>query len=490
MKRIARKAWLSFSGVPCFVAVVGVLASVTLRAQDSSSKGQDNTNQTQDVANKPQDTAIKGQDKPPELVARPNPDSYAVSLGTGELINLNVPQSTGSTQGADPNSQGEYIDGMRVKGTGKQLNGRLFYGLSAATGYTDSVSGLGISPGFSSTVNPFVALLRPTRTGSFLLQYSATIAPNDVYSRDTEVFHTFGGAIQGALSRRWFWTISGSGNYGSQLARLQAPLNFVVVQGTPVVNAGSTAVLLRSNNVAFTEGMAHLEWWKSPQETLGFAVVHSYTRADGDPAIPLSTPSSSNTIGVKADYNRIVSSRLAMQAYGEMETLIAGSRCESIGGGLGVSMKVNQKVGLNFAGGPQFTTPGCGGSQSANFSAAVTVNLTNRDRFYLSANRQFSAAYQTNGVWEDNVAAGFSKVKGRFTLTTDSGYVHAQQRSPLLEPYRGYFVTPKIGMRISETLSCSAAYRNFHGFGGDLGRGNLSLSVFSIEWHPSAIHVK
>src|SRR5262249_56000380 len=107
-----------------------------------------------------------------------------------------------------------------------------------------------------------------------------------------------------------------------------------------------------------------------------------------------------------------------------------------------------------------------------------------------SAIRQFSTTYQTNGIWEDSIAAGFAKVKGRLMLSTDAGYVHADQLSSLLEPYYGYFVTPKLSMRISESLSCSPAYSNFHAFAGELGSGNLSLSVFSIEWHPASIHVK
>src|SRR5262249_12894429 len=193
----------------------------------------------------------------------------------------------------------------------------------------DSVSGLGAPTGFSNTLSPFVALLEPTRTGSYLLQYSATLAPNDVYSGNTEAFHTFGATVQGALSRRLFWTVSGDGNYGSELARLQAPFNFTVVQSTPVVNAGSAAVLLRARNVAFTESTARLDWLKSPQETIGLALVHSYTHVDADPVPPLSTGSSSNTLGVKGDYNRNISSRLALRAYGEADTLIAETMCES-----------------------------------------------------------------------------------------------------------------------------------------------------------------
>jgi len=483
------------AGLRASLATVMLLSLSTGRPlhaqQDSSKSAQAPSTASQDSSQNTQDSPKSAEDKPPEAVTRPNADSYAVSLGTGELINLNgVQQNANSIRNADPNSQGEYVDGMRVKNGGKQLNGRLFYGLSAASTYVDSVSGVGIPAGVGATVVPYIALLEPTRTGSYLLQYSATVAPNDLYSGDTEVFHAGGARIQGALSRRWFWTIAESVNYGSDLARLEAPLTFVAVQSTPVVDAGSTAVLVRAHNVAFVESMARLDWWKSLRETIGFAVTHTYTHLDGDPGTPLSTGSSSNTLGVKGDYNRTISNRLSLRAYGEADTRLGSRACESFGGGLGLGVRVNQKVGFDLEGGPQFNTGGCGGSQSANFRAALTVNLTNKERFYLSAIRQFSTAYQTNGVWEDSIAAGFAKVMGRFTLSTDSGYLHADQLSSLVEPYYGYFVAPRLSMRISESLSCSAAYRNFHGFGGGVGSGNLSLSVFSLEWHPASIHVK
>src|SRR5262249_18571435 len=83
-----------------------------LHAQQDSSKGaQAPSTTSQDSSQNTQDSPKSAEDKPPEAVTRPNADSYAVSLGTGELINLNgVQQNANSIRNADPNSQGEYVD--------------------------------------------------------------------------------------------------------------------------------------------------------------------------------------------------------------------------------------------------------------------------------------------------------------------------------------------------------------------------------------------
>ena len=175
MKSASARAALK-AGLRASLATVMLLSFSSTRPlhaqQDSSKSDQDPSKSSQDSSKNTVDTPKNSEDKPPEVVTRPNADSYAVSVGTGELINLNgEQQNPSSIQNTDPSSQGEYIDGMRVKSGGGQLKGRLFYGLSATSTYVDSVAGVGIPSGVGTTVVPYIALLEPTRTGSYLLQY-------------------------------------------------------------------------------------------------------------------------------------------------------------------------------------------------------------------------------------------------------------------------------------------------------------------------------
>jgi hypothetical protein len=439
-----------------------------------------------------QDPVNSDQSKPSQPVAtQPSKDPYAVSLGTGELISLNgESQPPGVVNGDEPpGSVNEYADGLPVRPRGKALVGQLFYGLSASAVYSDDPAALGTGKTASTAFTPYVALLEPTRTGSYLLQYSAVVAPQDVVSGGPQVFHTAGVAVVGALSRRLTWSLSSNGSFGSESARLQGPLAYTVVQSTPMASSAESAVLLPATNVLFIENTATLDWRKSARETLGFSLVNTYAGIERNPAVPDSVASHSDAVGAKMHYDRSLSSHYSLSLYGEAEMLLQIPVCQTYGVGAGLAIRVNQAVSLSFAGGPQFSSQACGGAQSANFSASIAVNLTRHDRVYASANRQFSTGYLTAGTWEDNVAAGFAKDMGRLHFTTDAGWVRAEETSPI-PTYHGYFVVPRVSFRLTESLSASAAYRDFHGSGGLLGDATANIASVSLEWRPTSKHLR
>ncbi len=105
---------------------------------------------------------------------------------------------------------------------------------------------------------------------------------------DPQAYHTATLKADGAFSRRWSWELTESGSYGSENARFQAPLTFVVVQTTPVSDA-SAAVLLRTKNVSFAEGSARAAYLLSARDAIGFTATHTYTGIEGDPTSPNST---------------------------------------------------------------------------------------------------------------------------------------------------------------------------------------------------------
>ncbi|HSK46343.1 MAG TPA: hypothetical protein VLA83_20915, partial [Candidatus Binatia bacterium] len=174
-------------------------------------------------------------DSSTELPWYPNsPGAYTVSLGTGQLISLYPPQRNDQTI---PN--GEYVEGQQsISLKSKDYKYQMLYGLSAYSVYTNSVGGLGPASSdlISTSVSPYVALFVPTRTGRYIAQYSAVVNPNDTQSGGPQAYHTLTFSGMGSITERLYWDFATSGSYGSQSARLQGPLNFLVVQSTPIVN--------------------------------------------------------------------------------------------------------------------------------------------------------------------------------------------------------------------------------------------------------------
>jgi hypothetical protein len=413
--------------------------------------------------------------------------AYSVSLGTGQLISLYPPARNDQTI---PN--GEYVEGQQsVSLKSNDYKYQMFYGVSASSVYTNSIGGVGTGSDLVSTsINPYLALFIPTQTGRYLLQYSTVLNPNDTQSGGPQAYHSLTFSAMGSISPRLYWTASTSGSYGSESARLQGPLSFLIVQSTPIADTTSTAVLLQAKNVAFTESTIGLGWLKSRRDKISISVSHVYTGIEGDPGIPQSFGTHANAVGGKLEYIRTLTPRIDLRSYGETDSVLNGPTCNTFGGGLGIGVRMTHSVSFNVQGGPQWSTASCGSPQSANFSASIVKNFGNQDKIYASVNRQFTTIARLDSRWEDNATVGFAKGIRRFTLTTDAGYLRGDPITTVVPAYHGYFVAPRVRYKLMNTMGLSAGYRSFHGAGGNLVSGNLSYAVVGIEWYPAPLHFR
>ena len=413
--------------------------------------------------------------------------AYSVSLGTGQLISLYPPARNDQSI---PN--GEYVEGPQsVSLKSKDYKYQLFYGLSASTVYTNSIGNVGTGSDLVSTsVNPYLALFMPTQTGRYLLQYSSVVNPNDTQNGGPQAYHTATLSAMGSINPRLYWTASASGSYGSESARLQGPLSFLVVQSTPIADTNSTAVLLQAKNVAFTESSIGLGWLKSRRDKISFSISHIYTGIEGDPNTPQSVGTHANSIGGKLEYIRTLTPRIDLRSYGQSDTVLNGPTCNTFGGGLGIAARMTHSVTFNVQGGPQWTTATCGSPVSANFSSSIVKNFGNRDRIYASVSRRFTTIAGLDSHWEDDATVGFTKGLGRFTLTTDAGYLRGDAITTVVPAYHGYYVAPRVRYKVTNSMGLSAGYRSFHGSGGNLVTGNLSYAVVGVEWYPAPLHFR
>ena len=478
-----KRAMLSLSLIALLFASTAVLA-----------QNAENSNGKQDTPKSDKTKSSDANDQKEVITQEPAPNepwyansggAYTVSLGTGQLISL-YPQVRNDQ--TIPN--GEYVEGQQsVSLNSKDYKYQMFYGLSASTVYTNSIGGVNVNPDLLSTsVSPYLAVFMPTPTGRFLLQYSAVVNPNDTQSGGPQAYHSLTFSALGSFSDRWYWTAATSGNYGSESARLQGPLPFLVVQSTPIADTTSTAVLLNAKNVAFTESSVGLGWLKSRRDKIFITAFHVYTGIEGDPGVLQSVGTHTNSVGSRLEYVRTLTPRLDLRSYGEGETVLNGPVCNTFGGGLGLGFKATHKVEIDVRGGPQWSTASCGSPQAANFSASIVKNFGNQDKVYAMVTRMFTTMAQLNSRWEDNATVGFEKAIRRMTFITDAGYLRGDSISTVVPAYKGYFVAPRVRYKLSNAFGLSAGYRGYHGTGGGLTSGNLSYAVAGIEWYPAPLH--
>ena len=486
INQITKRALLALCAFALLISMPAALA------QTASDNGKDKDKPSDQTAQKETDQPAQKEVITKDVVPNQpwyanNDGAYTVSLGTGQLISL-YPQARNDQ--TIPN--GEYVEGEQAVSLKSRDNKyQMFYGISASSIYTNSIGGVGVGSDLVSTsVNPYLAVFMPTRTGRFLLQYSTVINPNDTQNGGPQAYHTLTFSAMGSLSERWYWVASTSGSYGSESARLQGPLSFLVVSSTPIADTTSTAVLLRAKNVAFTESSFGVGWLKSRRDKISLTAFHVYTGIEGDSTVPQAFGTHANAVGGRLEYVRAVTPRIDVRSYGETESVLNGAACNTYGGGLGIGVRMTHSVELDVRGGPQWSTATCGAPQSANFSASLVKNFGHQDKIYATVNRLFSTIAGLDGHWEDDATVGFAKNYRRMTFTTDAGYLRGDKLTTVVPAYHGYFVAPRVRYKIMNTMGVSAGYRSFHGAGGNLVSGNLSYAVVGIEWYPAPFHFR
>jgi hypothetical protein len=426
---------------------------------------------------------------PPAQQAEPPADSYVASQVSAYPTNTSGDTDAPNASSAQPPlALAEYEDGLRLPGRG-DFRKQLYYGLSLAMAYSNDYSGVGSPSQVFSMMSPYLGLVLPTRTGSFVLQYNAVLSPHDenVRGGGPEAYHQFSLTGQGVWTRRWSWKLVGNGGYGSEALRLEGPLMFSVVGTIPVLNVGST-VLLPATNILFVSDSGQLVFRKNERNSFTFTLNHTYTGINGDVNNPKLAEDHLSTAEVKVDYTHWFSPRLALTTYGEQETLLGSTLCSGYGAGLGISAHLSPLVSFEAAAGPQFTSDGCGGAKSGDFSAAITGHLNQKDRVYAKVSRMLSAEFQVRPTWQNTVAGGFSKSLGKSILSTDAGFV--RETFIGLPAYQGFFVAPRLHVKIGNGLGLSTGYRAFWLTGGALPKGNLNLATVSLDWYPAGLRLK
>ncbi len=411
----------------------------------------------------------------------PADQSYSVSLADGQAIPL--------SQGAIGQGQ-ERPDIPAQAPAGQAARSQLLYGGTVSAVYMDDfTSASTISNVTSGVISPYIGLYVPTKTGGVTLQYLGTYTPDGAFSGDFEAYHSLAFNAAGAFTHRWYWGLGSTAEYGSEAARFEGPLNYILVDLVPVVDPIATGTLLLGRDAAFAGNYARLGWRRTQRDRFELTAFHVFTDLSSSPLAGGLPADRNNAIGSRLDYERDVTNRVVFRAFGQEEHVIETS-CNMYGGGVGISARLAYSWHLDLSGGPTWTSPNCGSQQNYNFYGAIVKSLRGRATIYAMAQRYFNTAFQTTSRWQDSAAVGFFYPIRRFSVQSDAGYFRGEPLLVTAEPFEGYYVAPLVRYKLTEHTSVAAGYRLFHATGGTAIPGNLNYAMVSLEWHPAAKRLK
>jgi len=467
MKNMNLVRWL-FCGLLLVVCYAPLDAQTNVPSDNQLPPSSETQNQSQPVSlERPADQI------PPVPLYATEPPSTGRMLGGGIMVTN--PTALIEAQGVggpatSPMAQYRYL---------------FLYGMSSSVAYRDAMPGvLNDKSDVALLLNPYVGLVGRTRTGSYLLNYTVDAMPHDTAQSPPAVFHQVSATMNGFITKNVDWSVTGIGGYGSEASRILGPLSYQVVTNFPTADT-SNAILAGLNDTVLTGSLdGTLGWQKSPRDRFAFELTSAYTSYTPG-TTGLSIPGANHAVseGGTIRYDRAVSPRTSLAAFGDLFHVSSMGSCSTYGGGLGITHEASHRVSMGLQGGPQFSTKGCGGPQSAMFTGNLLVRATARTRVYLVGGRTFTTVYRLHSSWDDNISAGVERDSRLFVFNFDAMYV----RGGLQPSYEGLLVGPSVRYRMWRTLSWLVGYRRFHGSSWDLHSGSMNFGTVTMLWEPRPI---
>ena len=330
--------------------------------------------------------------------------------------------------------------------------------------------------------SPHVAIINASNHSSFSLQYAPFVAESTSGPSSRQVFHAGTISFGQPIAPNWVLQLTSSNSYGTDSSRLLSPLPFDVNKGVPVVDPSSAVFQFNRGKVFTTADNVGLTWQRSASQAMSFSAGESYfSSLDGGP--------SSRSTSAQVSYSAAVSPRTSFNVGGNYfhQALSLGS-CDGYGFSFGISRQVGRSINLSVAGGPEFETGRCKGS-NGNYELTMSYTLSRRSRMGLTAGRSYMTNYLANTKWSDTAAVSFGRrLSESFEINLDSGYARSVRAQTGLGTYVGYFVGANLSWKLSRTIALGTGYRRFEQVSGGPMLGQ-NMAMITLGWNPLPVRI-
>lgn len=420
---------------------------------------------------------------------------FVLLLGIASLTSLSAQDLPERPQGTSDASQA--TSGEELGRYSPALNGNLAIDLvggprfhwligGSLTGAYDDLTRVGKFHTQSgvSLLDPELGFMGHTQHFRYIFQYDPTLP---VYYKEkfwpTQPFHSGSVSSSIDLSPRWTLSFAASGRYGDQTLRQLTSLGFEAVGTIPIAGSNSALFALDAGKVLASDGHLTLDWQQGLRNRLGPSISHSYYdfQAPANQALTQNTHTNSSSAGLTFD--RAVSRRTTVQAFGLAKRIYDPIPCWSYGGGLGVSFTPSSFSRILVSAGPQASSSLCGRSKTVYVHALWAAWLNPATRVYVGADRDLIIAYRVRGRWEDAAVAGLSRRLSSATSAGVYGGLVRGDRLGTLSPDLGYFLAPYVRRTLSKNVALVVTYRRFF-WQVDVGHLHRNLELLRLEWTP------
>lgn len=356
---------------------------------------------------------------------------------------------------------------------------QLLYSLSTSQGYDSNIAGP------FSNVNSYTSIYEGYLGGLWRFSKGYALVQQD------SAFTFFGSSqIQGSSSGFHQTAVIGdyefnpnldllfeaSSSIGNNTLTQLLPATQVLIHGIPVISPANATAGLDLGFVWGTDLVGSLNWKPDSRDIFSFRAENANRQFYG-------LDLHDNRQTYKLIYQRGLSERAFVGAYGltRHETGIAA--CDSYGFGLSATVKPTNRTYLQAEGGPEFDSTGCLRHQGFELHFAGTYQTSRTSNIYALVDRQLSSGFVPNSTWQDDASAGFAKqLTRRLWWSVGAGY----ERGfifPTLAAYHGIYAQTEFRQRLSNSFTFEGLYRRLDQSITGLG-SQRNIIVFTLRWSP------
>ncbi|WP_158748011.1 hypothetical protein [Acidobacterium sp. S8] len=279
----------------------------------------------------------------------------------------------------------------------------------------------------------------------------------------------------GEFNPRWTWQGSATSTYGTDAARVVAPLDFRQVGDSGVPAAETVVYGLHSGRVTTGEEGGKLRYEDSRRSYWDFSGTHTYTQYNADDFFV-------QTARARVEYLHALTPTTGIGLYGNGEHQTGPLDCSIGGAGVRWLDAWGTRANLNISGGVNGAGSSCGKRVQFTGTAAIYVKMTQFTDLYLSGGRGLSDGILEHTVFLGTGAAG---VRHSFHRVADirASVNGIQGVDPVTkQSYHGAFADGSLHYRMGLGFSQEIEIRHYKVAGTPTN--DRTIAVFTLWWTP------
>jgi hypothetical protein len=277
------------------------------------------------------------------------------------------------------------------------------------------------------------------------------------------------------VSPRLSWQGTATNTYGTDAARIVAPLDFRSIGDAESPAAESVVYGLHSGRMTSGEEAGKLRYLDSRQSLWDFGFSHAYTKYDADNFLV-------QTERLRFEYLHAIT---RSNAYGGF--VLGGHQsspldCSLVGGGLAYVAGWGSRSSLNVTGGAAGANSFCGKRAQAIGNGALYLPINGSSDFYASAGRDLSDGLLEHTVMLNTGAAGIRHFFGNVADMRVSWNGLQGTNPQTKQTYQGMFGDLSLHIHVIAGFSEEAEIRHFNFASAQ--NNDRTIAVFTLWWSP------